>query len=103
MRIIVFVKGKDVTQAETGDRSQSEKATCEFSAGSNKSMSWKEASLVSLVLTMANVFIVFLTLYDLSSIALDPASFAFDLFKFAGASFFGTFITLTELSKYQSR
>jgi hypothetical protein len=66
-------------------------------------MSWREASTASLVLMVAHVFIVFLTIYDLSSIVRDPASFAFDLFKFAGASFFGTFLTLTELSKYRDR
>ena len=66
-------------------------------------MSWREASVASLVLMVAHVFIVFLTIYDLSSIVGDPASFAFDLFKFAGASFFGTFLTLTELSKYRDR
>jgi len=63
-------------------------------------MSWREASTASLVLMVAHVFIVFLTIYDLSSIVRDPASFAF---KFAGASFFGTFLTLTELSKYRDR
>lgn len=66
-------------------------------------MSWRDAAAAALILTAAHVFIAFLTLYDLTRILGDPASFAFDLFKFAGASFFGTFIALTGLSRYQNR
>jgi hypothetical protein len=61
---------------------------------------WREAAVISLVLAVAQVFIAFLTLYDLTRIAADPATFAFDLFRFAGASFFGTFVALTGLAKY---
>ena len=61
---------------------------------------WREAVLVSMVLTAAQIFIAFLTLYDLNRISADPATFAFDLFRFAGASFFGTFVAMTGLSKY---
>ena len=61
---------------------------------------WREAVIVSMILTAAQIFIAFLTLYDLNRISADPATFAFDLFRFAGASFFGTFIALTGLSKY---
>jgi hypothetical protein len=49
------------------------------------------------------VFIAFLTLYDLTRIAADPASLAFDLFRFSRASFFGTFVALTELAKYYDK
>lgn len=56
-----------------------------------------------MVLAVAQVFIAFLTLYDLTRIAADPASFAFDLFRFAGASFFGTFVALTGLAKYYDK
>ena len=61
---------------------------------------WKEAVIVSMILSATQIFIAFLTLYDLNRISADPASFAFDLFRFAGASFFGTFIALTGLSRY---
>lgn len=64
---------------------------------------WREAAAISLVLAVAQVFIAFLTLYELMRIVVDPASFAFDLFRFAGASFFGTFVALTELAKYYDR
>ena len=64
---------------------------------------WREAAAISLVLAVAQVFIAFLTLYDLTRIAADPASFAFDLFRFAGASFFGTFVALTGLAKYYDK
>ena len=66
----------------------------------DRSRDWREAVIVSMILTAAQIFIAFLTLYDLNRISADPASFAFDLFRFAGASFFGTFIALTGLSKY---
>lgn len=64
------------------------------------SRDWREAVTVSMILTAAQIFIAFLTLYDLNRISADPASFAFDLFRFSGASFFGTFVALTGLSKY---
>ncbi|GAG47101.1 unnamed protein product [marine sediment metagenome] len=63
---------------------------------------WRAAA-ISLVLAVAQVFIAFLALYDLTRIASDPASFAFDLFRFAGASFFGTFMALTGLAKYYDK
>ena len=66
-------------------------------------MSWEDAAKVSCILALTQVFIGFLTLYDLSKIMIDPASFCFDLFKFAGASFFGAFIALTGLAKYFSK
>ena len=66
----------------------------------DRSRDWREAVIVSMILTAAQIFIAFLTLYDLNRISADPATFVFDLFRFAGASFFGTFIALTGLSKY---
>jgi hypothetical protein len=64
---------------------------------------WREAAAISLVLAVAQVFIAFLTLYDLTRIAADPASFAFDLFRFSGTSFFSTFVALTGLAKYYDK
>lgn len=68
--------------------------------GSSNSKSWVESAKISLMLTIAQVFIAFLTFYEWNQVISDPLSFLFDLFKFSGASFFGTFITLTELVRY---
>ena len=66
-------------------------------------MSWEDAAKVSLLLMLAQVFIGFLTLYDWGKVAADPMCFFWDLFKFAGASFFVTFLALTGLSRYASK
>ena len=66
-------------------------------------MTWEDAAKISLVLMLAQVFIGFLILYDWSRVAADPLCFLWDLFKFAGASFFMTFLALTGLSRYASR
>lgn len=78
----------------------------EESAGNDESnvlMSWANSVKISFILTLAQVFIAFLTLYDWYKIMSDPPSFLFDLFKFSGASFFGTFIAITGLRKYFNR
>jgi len=62
-------------------------------------MSWKDAAIVSLVLTLFQVFTVFLTLYDWSRIVANPNVFLFDFLKFAGSVFFTTFVALTGLAK----
>ena len=64
---------------------------------------WKDAIKISLVLTLEQIFIAFLTLYDWNKISRDPSSFLFDLFKFFGASFFGTLTAITGLTKYLNR
>ena len=65
-------------------------------------MSWEDAAKIALIITIAQIFGAFLTLYDWSKIVNNPEIFLFDLFKFAGASFFTTFIALTGLAKYFS-
>jgi hypothetical protein len=70
---------------------------------SSVSTTWLESAKISLILTLAQVFLAFLTLYDWNKITSDPPTFLFDLFKYFGASFFGTFIAITELSKYFSK
>jgi len=65
-------------------------------------MSWEDAAKIALIITLAQIFGTFLTLYDWSKIINNPEIFCFDLFKFAGASFFTTFIALTGLAKYFS-
>ena len=67
---------------------------------SEESMSWEDAAKVSLIITVAQIFVVFLTVYDWVNISADPNSFLFNLFKFIGVSFFTTFIALTGLSRY---
>jgi hypothetical protein len=99
----VFARGACTDETEKSDDPNAKEAAHEKEADGRRPMSWRDATAASIVLTTAHVFIAFLTLYDLTKILRDPASFAFDLFKFAGASFFGTFIALTGLSKYQNR
>jgi hypothetical protein len=99
----VFARGACVGEVKKGDDPNAQGAAHEKEAEGENPMSWRDATEASIVLTTAHVFIAFLTLYDLTKILRDPASFAFDLFKFAGASFFGTFIALTGLSRYQNR
>ena len=67
---------------------------------SGVNMSWEYAAKISLILTLAQIFIAFLTLYNWNKVVSDPTSFLFDLFKFSGASFFGTFIAITGLTRY---
>ena len=66
-------------------------------------MSWEDAAKISLVIMLAHIFMTFLTLYDWGRIVNNPEAFLFDLFKFAGTMFFGTFIVLTGLSRYFSK
>ena len=99
----MFARGACVGEAERREDADAQDAVDEDEAEGGGPMSWRDATATSMVLTAAHVFIAFLTLYDLTKIRGDPASFAFDLFKFAGASFFGTFIALTGLSRYQNR
>lgn len=65
-----------------------------------KPMSWEDAAKVSLILMIANVFIVFLPRYGWKVISTDPAAFLFELLTFAGQSFIASFIALTGLSAY---
>ena len=65
-------------------------------------MTWEDAAKIAIIITLAQIFGTFLTLYDWSKIVNSPEIFCFDLFKFAGASFFTTFIALTGLAKYFS-
>ena len=68
-----------------------------------ENMSWEDAAKVSLVITVTQIFVVFLTVYEWSSISSDPSSFMFNLFKFIGITFFGTFAALTGLARYFSK
>jgi len=67
-----------------------------------ESMSWVDAAKVAIVITITQIFAVFLTVYEWSSISMDPYTFLFNLFKFIGITFFGTFAALTGLARYFS-
>jgi hypothetical protein len=90
----------DVNEKRDADKLEGNGVKHEVYGRPYVSRDWREAVVVSFILTLAQIFIAFLTLYDLNRIPADPASFAFDLFRFSGASFFGTFVALTGLSKY---
>jgi len=66
-------------------------------------MSWEDAAKISLVIMLAQIFMVFLPKYDWSKVSVEFASFLFDLFTFAGGSFFAAFIALTGLARYFSK
>lgn len=59
---------------------------------------WTAPFIISLVLMLGQIFIVFLSNYDIDSIICDLDSFAFELFVFAGKTFFVNFGGLTGIS-----
>ncbi|MCJ7759900.1 hypothetical protein MUP59_02000 [Candidatus Bathyarchaeota archaeon] len=63
-------------------------------------MSLHDAAIVSLVLTVAQIFSVFLTTYNYASIMANAGEFCFTLIKFTGAAFFTQLVVLSGLSKY---
>ena len=67
-----------------------------------EAMSWEDAAKVSIVITITQIFVVFLTIYEWNTISMDPSAFLFNLFKFIGIAFFGTFAALTGLARYFS-
>jgi len=67
-----------------------------------ESMSWRDAAKVSIVITVTQIFAVFLTVYEWDAISNCPSAFLFNLFKFIGITFFGTFVALTGLARYFS-
>ena len=62
-------------------------------------MSWVDAAKVAFVITLAQIFTVFLTVYDWGRIVDNPNVFLFDFLKFAGTVFFTTFVALSGLAK----
>jgi len=68
-----------------------------------EAMSWEDAAKVSLVITVTQIFVAFLTVYDWTAISVDPSAFLFNLFKFVGVTFFGTFAALTGLARSFSK
>jgi len=63
-----------------------------------ESMSWEDAAKVSAVLMVAQIFIVFLPGRIYSDLMNNLTQHIFELFVFAGQTFFSNFIVLTGLS-----
>lgn len=65
-------------------------------------MPWRDAAIVSLVLTLAQYFIVFLPLKGYNDV-LNLPIFFLDSVKCLGASFFSNFMALAGLREYSKR
>jgi len=66
-------------------------------------MSIRDAALVSLILTVSQLFVSFLTIFTWEDIAVDPAAFLYKFMVFMGGTFFGFFLILSGLSRFTSR
>lgn len=66
-------------------------------------MTYREAAIVALVLTMAQFFTTFLTLFDWTRVATNPNAFMFEMVKFVGATFFSIFVILSGMARYLSK
>ena len=66
-------------------------------------MSIRDAALVSLILTVSQLFISFLTIFTWEDIAVDPAAFFYKFVVFMGGTFFGFFLVLSGLSRFAQR
>ena len=66
-------------------------------------MTLREAAIVAFLLTVAQIFISFLTFFNWAQVSANPGSFLFDLIKFAGGTFFSIFIVLSGIAKYLSK
>ena len=66
-------------------------------------MSLRDAALVSLILTVSQLCISFLTLFTWEDIAVDPTAFLYKFMVFMGGTFFGFFLVLSGLSRLASQ
>ena len=64
---------------------------------SENPMNWKDAAVVSLILTLATYFTVFLPTWTILKIELATLEFVYATIQFVGASFFTQFIALAGL------
>jgi len=62
-------------------------------------MPWRDAAAIALILTLGQIFIVFMPMYGYASFSEDVPSFLFELVKFAGQSWFASFLALSGLSR----
>ena len=65
-------------------------------------MPLRDAALVSLILTVWQLFVSFLAFFTWEQIAVDPAAFLYKFLVFMGSTFFGFFIILSGLSRFYS-
>jgi len=66
-------------------------------------MTLREAAIVAFILTVAQIFMSFLTLFNWTQVSANPGSFLFDLLKFAGGTFFAILIALSGIARYMSK
>jgi len=66
-------------------------------------MSIRDAALVSLILTVSQLFISFLTIFTWEDIAVDPPAFFYKFVVFMGGTFFGFFLILSGLSRFTAQ
>lgn len=66
-------------------------------------MPMRDAALVSLILTVAQLFVSFLTFFTWEDIAVNPEAFLYKFLVFFGSTFFGFFIILSGLSRFASK
>jgi len=64
-----------------------------------ESMSLQDAAKLSLILTAAQIFIGFLTIWSWSQICQDPPNFLWELLRFSGATFFGFFLVISGIAR----
>ena len=63
-------------------------------------MPLKDAAFVAAILTVWQIFVVFLTVWDWSSVQADFAAFCWELLVFSGATFFGFLVVLAGLARW---
>ena len=68
-----------------------------------ESMSIRDAALVSLILTVSQLFISFLTIFTWEDIAVDPPAFFYKFVVFMGGTYFGFFLVLSGLSRFTAQ
>lgn len=65
-------------------------------------MSWEDAAKISLILTAAKFFIVFMPIWGYQECVTNLGHFVFEAIIFFGGAFFTDFVVLAGLTKYIS-
>jgi len=63
-------------------------------------MPLRDAAFIAAILTIWQIFVVFLIVWDWSTIQADFAAFCFELFVFSGATFMGFLVVLAGLARW---
>ena len=74
-----------------------------YGTDTDEHMSYRDAALVAIILTMGQIFTSFLSVLNWADVVADPSTFVFNIVKFAGATFFSTFILLSGMARYLSK